>query len=193
MKYETLGLGFLALTISATGRPGRCSSPAESRRGCGAQMAGSPRTAEGEWLKVTRGPFPRDKPPLDAETLSKETVKLPPSRAMNPMRRKCTSSEITRSKVKFRSETDATVAAPSPTSGSTEWLLVPKSVTDAYEKDGTKSPVVVCLHSTTFGAGRSRSGRVGRALWLRDPKIGYSRPSGPWSESIHATTTTCPT
>ena len=74
-------------------------------------------------------------------------------------------------KVKFRSEADA--------GGGTQsdiwiygWLLVPKSVTEAYEKHGTKSPAIICLHSTTYGAGKSSpAGVAGR--FASDPKNGF--------------------
>jgi hypothetical protein len=90
--------------------------------------------SEKEWLKLL-GPFPAAKPPLDVQVLSTESVPASPDDPSYPIR----TGGSTRSKVKFRSEADA--------GGGTQsdlwiygWLLVPKSVTEACEKHGAKSP-----------------------------------------------------
>ncbi len=169
MKYETISLSFLALTISAMAVLADAPPPPNPAVDAGLKWPARREQLKKEWLKLL-GPFPATKPPLDAEILSTETVKLPPS-AMNPYAPQCTSSEITRYKVKFRSETDDCGGTKSDI-WIYGWLLVPKTVTDAYEKDGTKSPVVVCLHSTTFGAGKSSPAGLA-ARFASDPKIGY--------------------
>jgi Prolyl oligopeptidase family len=121
---------------------------------------------EKEWLKLL-GPFPTTKPTLDVQVLSTESVSASPDDPSYPIR----AGDITRSKVKFRSEADAGGGTPSDI-WIYGWLLVPKSVTEAYEKNGTKSPVVICLHSTTYGAGKSSpAGLAGR--FASDPRLGF--------------------
>lgn len=104
---------------------------------------------EKEWLKLL-GPFPAAKPPLDATILSTEVIPASPDDPNYPIK----AGDITRYKVKFRSEADD--------SGGTQsdiwiygWLLVPQSATQAFEKDGRKTPAIICLHSTTYGSGKS--------------------------------------
>lgn len=171
-RCEIVGLALLALAGSVlTPKVVHADAPPPPNPAvdAGAKWPARREQLEKEWLKLL-GPFPASKPPLDAEILSKETVKLPPS-AMNPHAPTDAGNEITRYKVKFRSEAD--------NCGGTKsdiwiygWLLVPKSVTDAYEKDGTKSPAVICLHSTTYGSGKSSpAGLAGR--FASDPNIGF--------------------
>ncbi len=124
---------------------------------------------ENEWLKML-GPFPATKPPLDPEILSTETVKLEPSQ-INPYAPRGASSEITRYKVKFRSEADSCGGTKSDI-WIYGWLLVPKSATETVAKDGRKTPAVICLHSTTYGAGKSSpAGLTGR--YTSDPNLGF--------------------
>ncbi|MBK8036117.1 MAG: prolyl oligopeptidase family serine peptidase [Verrucomicrobiaceae bacterium] len=121
---------------------------------------------EKEWLKLL-GPFPTSKPPLDFQILSTETVPASPDDPSYPTR----AGSITRHKIKFRSEAGA--------GGGTlsdiwiyGWLLVPKSASEAHEKNGAKCPAVICLHSTTYGAGKSSAaGLAGR--FASDSKIGF--------------------
>ncbi len=119
-----------------------------------------------EWLKLL-GPFPATKPPLDVEILSTEILPAMADDPSYPVR----AGDIMRHKVKFRSEADA--------GGGTlsdiwiyGWLLVPESVQAAHEKHQTKSPAIICLHSTTYGSGKSSSaGVAGR--FAADPKAGF--------------------
>ncbi len=160
----------LALTLLALDE-GRTEVPPSPNPAVDAGVKWPARRAEleKEWLKLL-GPFPTSKPPLDTEILSQETVKLTPAE-MNPFAPQSASNEITRYKVKFRSEADA--------SGGTKsdiwiygWLLVPKSAMDAYQKNGTKTPAVICLHSTTYGTGKSSpAGLTGR--YTSDSKLGF--------------------
>lgn len=120
---------------------------------------------EKEWLKIL-GPFPSEKPPLDVQILSTEKVPATAGDPVYPLR----AGEITRYKVKFRAEADAC--------GGTQsdiwiygWLLVPDSAKEA-EKQGLRTPAVICLHSTTYGAGKSSpAGVTGR--FAVDPKAGF--------------------
>ncbi len=132
----------------------------------GEKWPGRRQQIEKEWLKLL-GPFPAAKPALDLQVLSTEIVPAAPDDPSYPIR----AGDITRYKVKFRSEADA--------GGGTQsdiwiygWLLVPKSATEAHEKHGTKSPAIICLHSTTYGAGKSSpTGVAGR--FASDPKAGF--------------------
>lgn len=125
---------------------------------------------EAEWLKLL-GPFPSSKPPLDAEILSTETVPASPADPNYPIK----AGDITRYKVKFRSEADDSGGTPSEI-WIYGWLLVPNSAKEAFEKEGRKTPAVICLHSTTYGSGKSSpAGLAGR--FASDPKLGFvSRP-----------------
>ena len=121
---------------------------------------------EKEWLKIL-GPFPTEKPLLDVDLLSTETVPASPDDPSYPIR----AGDITRYKVRFRSEPDSCGGSKSDI-WIFGWLLVPASVTEAYEKHGTKSSVVICLHSTTYGSGKSSpAGVSGR--FASDPHIGF--------------------
>jgi len=121
---------------------------------------------EKEWLKIL-GPFPTEKPPLDLQILSTEKIPAAPGDPVYPIR----AGDITRSKVKFRAEADA--------SGGTQsdiwiygWLLVPDSAKEAHEKQGRKTPAVICLHSTTYGSGKSSPAGVA-TRFATDPKTGF--------------------
>lgn len=121
---------------------------------------------EKEWLEIL-GPFPAAKPLLDAQILSTEIL---PASAADP-NYPVQAGDITRYKVKFRSEADDCGGSQSDI-WIYGWLLVPKSATDAYEKKGLKAPVVICLHSTTYGAGKSSpAGVAGR--FASEPKTGF--------------------
>lgn len=121
---------------------------------------------EKEWLKIL-GSFPASKPPLDVQILSTEKVPALPEDPTYPSR----AGAITRYKVKFRAEADS--------SGGTQsdiwiygWLLVPDSAKEAHEKQGLQTPAVICLHSTTYGSGKSSpAGVAGR--FASDPKLGF--------------------
>jgi hypothetical protein len=121
---------------------------------------------ETEWLKIL-GPFPTSKPPLDLQILSTEKVPASPDDPVYPIR----AGDITRYKVKFRAEADA--------SGGTQsdiwiygWLLVPDSAKEAHEKRNLKTPAIICLHSTTYGSGKSSpAGVAGR--FTSDAKAGF--------------------
>jgi|GEM_PF-513912 len=140
---------------------------------------------EAEWLKLL-GPFPTTKPPLDVQILSTEILPAAPDDPSYPIR----AGDITRHKIKFRSEADAGGGTPSDI-WVYGWLLVPNSANDAHKKDGTKTPAIICLHSTTYGAGKSspagvtgrfptdaKNGLVGRPdLVGKDPR--YSNNSLP--------------
>lgn len=128
---------------------------------------------EKEWLKLL-GPFPNAKPPLDAQVLSTETVKLAPAQ-LDPYAPQCASQEITRLKVKFRSETDACGGTKSDI-WIYGWLLVPKSATEALAKEQRKTPAIICLPSTTYGTGKSSPAGLA-ARYTSDPNLGFvSRP-----------------
>ncbi|GEP45961.1 dienelactone hydrolase family protein [Brevifollis gellanilyticus] len=121
---------------------------------------------EKEWLKIL-GPFPTSKPPLDLQILSTEKLPASPGDDVYPVN----AGDITRYKVKFRSEADASGITPSEI-WNYGWLLVPDSVTTNHEKHGIQAPAIICLHSTTYGSGKSSpAGLAGR--FASDPKIGF--------------------
>jgi len=73
--------------------------------------------------------------------------------------------------VKFRSESDVGGGSQSDI-WIYGWLLVPRSVLEAKEKCGTVAPAIICLHSTTYGAGKSSpAGSLGR--FASDPNLGF--------------------
>ncbi len=121
-----------------------------------------------EWLKLL-GRFPASKPPLDAEILSSELLHPHPP-AIDPSD-PAHSADITRHKVKFRSEAESSGGSQSD-KWIYAWLLVPKSVTEAHARHGHKSPAIICLHSTTYGAGKSSTvGLAGR--FASEASIGF--------------------
>lgn len=149
---------------------------------------------EEEWLKLL-GPFPAAKTPLDLKILSSETLPPTADDPSYPIR----AGSITRQKIKFRAEADA--------GGGTQsdiwiygWLLVPDSVSEAHAKHGTQSPAIICLHSTTYGAGKSspagvagrfasdsKAGFVGRPdLVGKDPRYNSDLPDRNDSEAMQA-------
>jgi hypothetical protein len=141
-------------------------SPAED---AGVRWPGRRAELEKEWLKLL-GPFPTAKPPLDAVALSTETVKLEAAQ-MDPCAPRGGSKEITRWKVKFRSEAEASGGSKSDL-WIFGWLLAPKSALERWEKEGKKTPAIICLHSTTYGAGKSSpAGLAGR--YVSDPRLGF--------------------
>src|SRR5262245_55920578 len=83
---------------------------------------------EKEWLKIL-GPFPKEKPPLDLQVLSTEKMAASPDDPSYPIR----AGDITRYKVKFRSEADSCGGSQSDI-WNHGWLLVPACVTENYEK-----------------------------------------------------------
>lgn len=121
---------------------------------------------EKEWLKIL-GPFPATKPPLDLQILSTEKLPASPGDPVYPVK----AGDIVRYKVKFRSEADSCGGTPSEI-WNYGWLLVPECVTEGYEKQGTKAPAIICLHSTTYGAGKSSpAGVSGR--FAATPEAGF--------------------
>lgn len=121
---------------------------------------------EKEWLKIL-GPFPTSKPPLDLQILSTERLPASPNDDVYPVH----AGVITRCKVKFRSEADSSGGTPSDI-WNYGWLLVPESATENFEKQGIQAPAIICLHSTTYGAGKSSpAGLAGR--FASEPTIGF--------------------
>ncbi len=195
MKWNPLFLPALAASLlMPVGVQADAPPPPNPAVDAGAKWPARREQLEKEWLKIL-GPFPKSKPPLDVQILSTETVPAGPNDPTYPVH----AGDITRHKVKFRSEADDC--------GGTQsdiwiygWLLVPKSVTEAYEKDGTRSPVVICLHSTTYGAGKSspaglagrfaseeKTGFVGRPdLVGKDPRYNNSLPDPNNPEAMQA-------
>lgn len=167
MKRQTLGFCLLALVVSSLSELAYADAPPPPNPAvdAGAKWPARREQLVKEWLKLL-GPFPASKPPLDAEILSKEEV-VPLRQDPNyPVQ----TGGITRYKVKFRSEADDCGGTKSDI-WIYGWLLVPKSATEAFDKTGFKTPAVICLHSTTYGAGKSSpAGLTGR--FASDPKLG---------------------
>ncbi len=46
---------------------------------------------------------------------------------------------------------------------------MPNSAKVAFEKDGTKAPAIICLHSTTYGSGKSSPAGIA-TRFATDPK-----------------------
>lgn len=139
--------------------------PPNPARAAGASWPAQRRQLEAEWLKIM-GPFPKTKPPLDVETLSTEKLPVAAGDPTYPVQ----AGEITRYKVKFRSEADDCGGSKSDI-WIYGWLLVPDSAIRAREK-GLLTPAVICLHSTTYGAGKSSpAGVAGR--FAADPAAGF--------------------
>jgi hypothetical protein len=152
--------GLLSRTLPADAPP-----PPNPAVDAGAKWPARRQQLETEWLKLL-GPFPAVKPSLDLQILSTELLPASMDAPGYPIR----AGDITRTKVKFRAEADA--------GGGTQsdiwiygWLLVPQSVMEAAKK-GVKSPAIICLHSTTYGSGKSSAaGLAGR--FASEPEIGF--------------------
>lgn len=159
-------LAFVCEEMATFGASSDAPPPPKPAVDAGERWPARRKEIEKEWLKLL-GPFPTSKPPLDLQIISTETVPASPDDPSYPTR----AGDITRSKIKFRAESDA--------GGGTQsdiwiygWLLVPKSASEAHEKSGAKSPAIICLHSTTYGAGKSSpAGLAGR--FASDSKIGF--------------------
>ncbi len=158
----------LSLALAACPLPSHADAPPPPNPAldAGAKWPARRAQLEKEWLKIL-GPFPTSKPPLDLQILS--TEKLPASSGddVYPIR----AGEITRHKVKFRSEADSSGGSQSDI-WNHGWLLVPRSATENHEKHGLKTPAVICLHSTTYGAGKS-SPAGATTRFAGDPKLGF--------------------
>ncbi len=170
MKRHPLLLAATLATSLLTLPPRRANAdappPPNPAEDAGAKWPARRAQLEKEWLKLL-GPFPVSKPPLDLQILSTETVPAGPDDPTCLVR----AGDITRYKVKFRSEADA--------GGGTQsdiwiygWLLVPESAKQAHEKQGLKSPAIICLHSTTYGSGKSSPAGLA-TRFAADPKVGF--------------------
>lgn len=166
LRIPLLSLSLAALAASAATVRAQAAKPASPAEDAGAKWPARRAQLEKEWLKLL-GPFPTSKPPLDAEILSTETIPATPRDPNYPIK----AGDITQYKVKFRSEADDCGGSKSDI-WVTGWLLVPNSAKEAFEKDGRKAAAVICLHSTTYGAGASSPAGLA-ARWPTDSKYGF--------------------
>jgi hypothetical protein len=165
---KSLVTGFLAVSILASSLIFSADAPSLPNPAidAGPNWPARRQQLEKEWLKLL-GPFPASKPSLDVQILGTEVIPASLDDPNYPIR----AGDITQYKVKFRSESD--------TSGGTQsdiwiygWLLVPNCATEAFEDNSKKSPAVICLHSTTYGAGKSSpAGLAGR--FASEPENGF--------------------
>lgn len=168
MKWNRSFLTVLMAGVLAMPEWARADAPPPSNPAvdAGAKWPARRAEIEKEWLKIL-GPFPKGKPPLDAVILSAEKVPAGAGDDVYPVR----AGEITRYKVKFRSEVDACGGTQSDI-WNYGWLLVPQSAVESHEKRGIQTPAIICLHSTTYGSGKSSpAGVAGR--FASDPKNGF--------------------
>lgn len=113
------------------------------------------------WLDLM-GPFPQAMPPpCETQVNYVETV-----------------DGIRRYRVVFRTEPDSsdTWANTDANKFVYAWMLMPLSVVNDYHASQPearkKAPAIICLHSTTYGAGKSSSaGLAGR--YVADPALGF--------------------